>query len=169
MFEFVCIKLVLKRSCCSADKSLFNTSFSCVYLHVADVPVIVDDKWYSLKQDSILGVGMLNLFGLGRLLSFIENSLQALHQTAFHSPILWRRVTLQQTQQLTGQPRSWHKVVGVVLQVSGGWWHDLKKPKNNSFTSCFSVLKPVPVLSETIQTWLLHIDTRVKQQLTCTQ
>ena len=35
------------------------------------------------------------------------------------------RVALQQAQQLHGQPRRRHKVVGVVLEVDGGRRHDL--------------------------------------------
>ena len=42
-------------------------------------PVIVDDEANGLKEDSVLGVGVLHLLGLGRLLGLVEHSLQTLH------------------------------------------------------------------------------------------
>lgn len=39
----------------------------------------------------------------------------------------WRGVTLQQPQELHREPWRWHKVVGVVLEVSGGGGHDLRR------------------------------------------
>lgn len=47
-------------------------------------PVIVDDEADSFKKDGVLGVGMLDLLGLGWLLGFVEDSLQTLNQAAFH-------------------------------------------------------------------------------------
>lgn len=79
----------------------------------------------SLKQDGVLGVGVLHLFRFGWFLCFVENGLQTLDQTAFNSAILRRRVALQETQQLTGQPGSGDKVICVVLQVGGCRGHDL--------------------------------------------
>lgn len=43
----------------------------------------------------------------------------------------WRRVALQQAQQLDGQPRGRHKVVRVVLQVDGRRRHDLNKQEGD--------------------------------------
>lgn len=85
-----------------------------------DSPVVVDDERDGLKQDGVLGVGVLHLLGLGRFLGFVQNGLQTLHQTALDGAIFWWRVTLQQAQQLAGEPRRRDKVVGVVLQVGGG-------------------------------------------------
>lgn len=87
----------------------------------------MDDESDGLEENGVLGVGVLNLLGLGRLLGLVENRLQALHQPALDGAILWRRVALQQAQQLAGEPRRRHKVVGVVLQVSGGRRHDLER------------------------------------------
>lgn len=50
-------------------------------------PVIVDDEADGFKKDGILGVGMLDLLGLGRLLGLVEDGLQALDQAAFHGCI----------------------------------------------------------------------------------
>lgn len=84
------------------------------------VPVIVDDERDGLKENGVFGVGVLDLLGLGWLLGFVQDGLQALHQPAFDGAILWRGVALQQSQQLAGEPGRRHKVIGVVLQVSGG-------------------------------------------------
>lgn len=92
----------------------------------------MDDESYSLKQDGVLGVGMLHLLRLGGLLCLIEDGFQTLHQSALNSPIFWRRVALQQAQQLAGQPWRRHKVVGVILQVGGGRRHDLESPTGSS-------------------------------------
>ena len=86
----------------------------------------MDDEGDGLKQNSILGVGVLHLLGLGRLLGLVQDGLQALHQPALDGAILWRGVALQQAQQLAGQPRRRDKVVGVVLEVGGGRRHDLQ-------------------------------------------
>lgn len=43
---------------------------------------MVDDEGNGLEQDRILGIGVLDLLGLGRLLGFVENGLQALGQAA---------------------------------------------------------------------------------------
>lgn len=88
-------------------------------------PVIVNDKSDSLEKDGILSIGVLHLLGFGRFLGFVKNRLQTLNKTAFNSAILRRRVALQETQQLTGQPGSRDKVICVVLQVSGRRGHDL--------------------------------------------
>lgn len=88
-------------------------------------PVVVNDERDSFEQDGVLGVGVLHLLGLGRFLGFVENGLQTLHQAAFNSAILRRRVALQETQQLTGQPGSRDEVIRVVLQVGGRRGHDL--------------------------------------------
>lgn len=42
-------------------------------------PVIVDDEANGLKEDSVLGIGVLHLLGLGRLLSLVEHGLKTLH------------------------------------------------------------------------------------------
>lgn len=47
-------------------------------------PVVVDDETDGFKEDSILGIGVLDLLGLGWLLGLVEYSLQALNQTSFH-------------------------------------------------------------------------------------
>lgn len=43
-----------------------------------DQPVMVNDEGDGFKQDGILCVRVLNLLGLGRLLGFVEDGLQAL-------------------------------------------------------------------------------------------
>lgn len=80
----------------------------------------MNDQGNGFKQDGVLGVRVLDLLGLGRLLGFVQNGLQTLHQTSLDGAILRRRVALQETEQLAGQPRGGDKVIGVVLQVSGG-------------------------------------------------
>lgn len=77
----------------------------------------MNDQGNGLKQDAIFGVGVLDLFRLGRLLGFVENRFQALVQPAAHTRILWRGVVLQEPQQLDRQPGRGHEVVGVVLEV----------------------------------------------------
>ena len=42
------------------------------------IAVHVDDEIDGLEQNGVLGVGVLHLLGLGRLLGFVQNSLQAL-------------------------------------------------------------------------------------------
>lgn len=90
---------------------LFQNSGHCEY----DQPVMVDDEGDGFKQNSILCVGVLDLLGLGWLLGLVEDGLQTLYQTALDSTIFWWRVALQQAKQLAGEPRCWHKVVGVIL------------------------------------------------------
>lgn len=43
-------------------------------------PVVVDDERNGFEENGILGVGVLNLLGLGRLLGFVQNSLQTFRQ-----------------------------------------------------------------------------------------
>lgn len=75
----------------------------------------MDDEGDGLKQNGVLGVGVLHLLGLGWLLGLIEDGFQTLHQPAFDSAVFWWRVALQQAQQLAREPRRWDKVVGVIL------------------------------------------------------
>lgn len=49
---------------------------------------MVDNEGDGFKQDSILCVGMLDLLGLGWLLGFIEDGLQALCQTTSQRCVL---------------------------------------------------------------------------------
>lgn len=56
---------------------------------VPTAPVIVDDEADGLEEDSVLGVGVLHLLGLGRLLRFVQDALQALGQAATHGGVFW--------------------------------------------------------------------------------
>lgn len=93
-------------------------------------PVVVYDQCDRLKQDCILGIGVLHLLGLGWLLRLIQDGLQTFYQATLDSTIFWWRVALQQTQQLAGEPGCRDKVVGVVLQISGGRRHNLQSQQN---------------------------------------
>ena len=53
------------------------------------VNVHVDDEVDGLEEDSVLGVGVLHLLGLGGLLSFVQNGLQTLCQPRPHAGVLW--------------------------------------------------------------------------------
>lgn len=85
----------------------------------------MDDEGDSLKKNGVLGIGMLHLLGFGWFLGLVENCLQALHQAALDSTVLWWWVALQQAQQLARKPRCRDKVVGVILKVSGSRRHNL--------------------------------------------
>lgn len=89
----------------------------------------MNNKRDGFEQDGVLGVGVLDLLGFGRLLRFVQDGFQTFHQPTFNSAILWWRVTLQQAQQLAGQPGCGHKVVGVVLEVGGCRGHDLNETR----------------------------------------
>lgn len=52
-------------------------------------PVIVDNEADGLEEDGVLGVGVLDLLGLGGLLGLVEHGLQTLHQPPLHGSILW--------------------------------------------------------------------------------
>ena len=90
------------------------------------------DERDGLEQNGVLGVGVLDLLGLGRLLGFVEDGLQALHQPALHGAVFRRGVALQQPQQLAGQPGRGDEVVRVVLKVRGGGGHDLRARRTGS-------------------------------------
>lgn len=51
----------------------------------------MNDEADRLKQHSVLGVGMLDFFGLWWFLGFVQNRLQALGQAASHSRVFWAR------------------------------------------------------------------------------
>lgn len=53
-----------------------------------DQPVMVDDEGDGFEQNSVLGVGVLDLLGLGWLLGFVEDGLQTLCQTTSQRCIL---------------------------------------------------------------------------------
>lgn len=48
----------------------------------------MDDEGDGLKQNGVLGVGVLHLLGLGRLLGFVEDGLQTLGQATSQRRIL---------------------------------------------------------------------------------
>ena len=77
--------------------------------------VRVNDDTDGLEQNGILGVGMLNLFGFWRFLSFIQNTIETLVQSASDTGVLRRGVVLKQAQELHGEPRRRHEVVRIVL------------------------------------------------------
>ena len=52
------------------------------------VTVHVNDEVDGLKQDSVLGVGVLHLLRLGWLLSFVQDGLETLRQTCAHARVL---------------------------------------------------------------------------------
>ena len=52
---------------------------------------MVDDQADGLEEHSVLGIGVLHLLGLGRLLGFVENRLQALGQAATHCRVFWAK------------------------------------------------------------------------------
>ena len=81
--------------------------------------VVVDDERDGLEEDAVLGVGVLHLLRLGWLLRLVQDRLQALVEPRPHSGVLWRRVVLQQPQQLHREPGRGHEVVSVVLECSG--------------------------------------------------
>ena len=54
---------------------------------------MVDNQADGLEEHGVLGVGVLDLFGLGRLLGFVENRLQALGQAATHCRVFWAKQT----------------------------------------------------------------------------
>ena len=56
-------------------------------------PVVVRDQADGLEEHGVLGVGVLHLLGLGRLLGFVENRLQALGQAATHCRVFWAKQT----------------------------------------------------------------------------
>lgn len=82
-----------------------------------DSPVIMNDEGNSLKQDGILCVRVLHLFGFWWFLGLIENSLQTLNQAAFDSTIFWWGVALQKAQQFARKPGCWNEVICVVLKI----------------------------------------------------
>ena len=49
---------------------------------------MVDDEGDGLKQNSILGVGVLHLLGLGRLLGLVQDGLQALGEASPQRAVL---------------------------------------------------------------------------------
>lgn len=60
---------------------------------------MVDDEGDGFEQNGVLGVGVLDLLGLGRLLGFVEDGLQTLCET---TP---QRSVLCNTKGLTSQSR----------------------------------------------------------------
>lgn len=89
------------------------------------IPVVVDNERDCFEKNTVLGIGMLNFFRFGRLLSLVQNGLQTLIKPATNSRIIRRRVVLQQSQQFDRQPRRGHEIIRVILEVCVARSHDL--------------------------------------------
>jgi len=81
----------------------------------------VNDQVDSFKQNGVLGVGVLNLLGLGRLLRLVQNRLQTLGQSILHRCIVYSTsdsLMLTQSHQEKVKSRAPRGLGGVLLNLS---------------------------------------------------
>ena len=96
------------------------------------VPVIVNDERDGFEKYCVLGIGMLHFFRLGRLLCLVQYGFQAFVQSAPGTRIVWWRIVLQEPQQFDAEPRRWHEVIRVILEITITCRHDLLKRRKKA-------------------------------------